>query len=113
MVICCFTIAVKYGMVFEKVLGNLLNNIHFTMSIFKQTNYILLVSIVLLSYACSSTKRIMVEFPQKPKNEISQDIQSLLIVNRAVDNTYSDLSTDSNENSGLLAKVPLVYNMTG
>ncbi|WP_297099595.1 DUF6340 family protein [uncultured Draconibacterium sp.] len=65
------------------------------MSIFKQTNYILLVSIVLLSYACSSTKRIMVEFPQKPKNEISQDIQSLLIVNRAVDNTYTDLSADS------------------
>ncbi|WP_321344275.1 DUF6340 family protein [uncultured Draconibacterium sp.] len=65
------------------------------MSIFKQTNYILLVSIVLLSYACSPTKRIMVEFPQKPKNEISQDIQSVLIVNRAVDNTYTDLKTDS------------------
>ena len=65
------------------------------MSIRKQTNFILLVSIVILSYACSSTKRILVEFPQTPENEISQDIQSLLIVNRAVDNTYTDLSTDS------------------
>ena len=65
------------------------------MNIFKQTNYILLVSIVLLSYACSSTKRIMVEFPQKPKNEIPQDIQSLLLVNRTVDNNYNDLPADS------------------
>nr|WP_321357082.1 DUF6340 family protein [uncultured Draconibacterium sp.] len=65
------------------------------MSIFKQTNYILLVSIVLLSYACSSTKRIMVEFPQKPKNEIPQDVQSLLLVNRTVDDKYNDLPTDS------------------
>ncbi|QIA08458.1 DUF6340 family protein [Draconibacterium halophilum] len=65
------------------------------MSIFKQTNYILLVSIVLLSYACSPTKRILVEFPQKPKNEISQDVQSLLLVNRTVDGKYNDLPTDS------------------
>ncbi len=65
------------------------------MSIFKQPNYILLVSIVLLSYACSPTKRIMVEFPQKPKNEIPQDIQSLLLVNRTVDDKYNDLPADS------------------
>ncbi|MDX8339916.1 DUF6340 family protein [Draconibacterium sp. IB214405] len=65
------------------------------MSIRKQTNLILLVSIVLLAYACSPTKRILVEFPQKPENELSEEIQSLLLVNRAVDNSYTDLTTDS------------------
>jgi tetratricopeptide (TPR) repeat protein len=37
----------------------------------------------------------MVEFPQKPKNEIPQDIQSLLLVNRTVDDKYNDLPADS------------------
>lgn len=65
------------------------------MGILKLKNYILLVSIVLLMYACSPTKRILVEFPQKPKHEVPQNIQSLLIVNRTVDDKYKDLPTDS------------------
>ncbi|WP_297087416.1 DUF6340 family protein [uncultured Draconibacterium sp.] len=65
------------------------------MHLSKYTNYMVLIGIVILSYACSSTKRILVEFPQKPKNDIPQNIQSLLLVNRTVDNTYTNFQKDS------------------
>ncbi|HYQ55749.1 MAG TPA: DUF6340 family protein [Draconibacterium sp.] len=65
------------------------------MGSFKLTNYIVLIGIVLLSYACAPTKRILVEFPQSPTKEITQDVQSLLLVNRTTDDSYSDSQTDS------------------
>ncbi len=47
---------------------------------------------VLMSCA---TQSILIEVPQKSKNELPDRIQSLLLVSRVVDNTYSNLEADS------------------
>lgn len=68
---------------------------------------IVVLFIVLLICSCSSTKLITVEFPKKAKKELPNDIQSLLLVNRTVDDTYSDLETDSLQKTFYLKKFNL------
>jgi len=54
-------------------------------------------ALALLS-SCSSVQHITIELPQKAEKELPQNIQSLLLVNRTVDSTYTNLSTDSLQN---------------
>lgn len=82
-------------MVFEKVLGHILN--------FQSVNHIFgkitnLSSVILLSFilfSCISTKPLYIEIPQKSKKEFPESIQSLLLVSRIVDDSYTDLEPDS------------------
>jgi len=60
--------------------------------------YLLLLFVGLLAVSCSSTKSIVIEVPTKAKNELPERIQSLLIVNRTIDDEYTDLPTDSLQN---------------
>ncbi|MEN8116870.1 MAG: DUF6340 family protein [Bacteroidota bacterium] len=51
--------------------------------------------VLLFVVSCTSTKTITIEIPQASQKELPQRIQSLLIINRTVDEKYSDLETDS------------------
>lgn len=48
--------------------------------------------------SCNSTKMITIELPQQGKQELPDRIQSLLLVNRTVDESYQDLTEDSLQN---------------
>ncbi len=50
------------------------------------------ISVVLMSCA---TQSVIIEIPQKSKNELPERIQSILLVSRVADNTYTNLDTDS------------------
>ena len=52
----------------------------------------------MLAAACSSTKSIVIEVPNKAKDELPERIQSLLLVNRTLDDTYSNLDKDTLQN---------------
>lgn len=80
-------------MVFEKILGHLLINMKTQV---KTIPYILLFFILAgLFSSCVSTQSILIEVPQKPKNEVPESVQSLLLVARMVDGRYNDLESDS------------------
>lgn len=56
------------------------------------------VSVILLifiSFSCISTKPLYIEIPQKSKKELPENIQSLLLVARVVDDRYTNLKADS------------------
>jgi len=53
---------------------------------------VILVSVILMSCA---TQSIVIEIPKKAKNELPQSIQSVLLVSRVADDTYSNLKADS------------------
>lgn len=65
--------------------------LHFT----KNINYILLALIIAISVSCVSTKTLTIEIPERSKNELPNSIQSLTLVNRTVDDSFSNLNTDS------------------
>jgi len=66
---------------------------------FKRYHLILLhIGLLFLIASCSSTKSITIEIPKQAKNELPERIQSLLIVNRTLDDTYSDLNKDTLQN---------------
>ncbi len=54
-----------------------------------------LVLAVIFTAVCVSAQNITVEIPQKARHELPQEVQSLLLVNRTVDDSYSNLSGDS------------------
>lgn len=54
-----------------------------------------LIALALVLFSCVPTKSILIEIPQKAKNELPQNIQSLTIVSRMVDNSFTDLESDS------------------
>ncbi|MCY1719299.1 DUF6340 family protein [Prolixibacteraceae bacterium Z1-6] len=62
--------------------------------LFKQ-NYILLVFILLFAASCTTTKILTIEIPQPAPKELSDRIQSLVLVNRTVNEKYSDFLSDS------------------
>ncbi len=65
---------------------------------FKQTGiqaFIVFWSLILVSCA---TQSILIEVPQQSKNELPDRIQSVLLVSRVVDKTYSNLDADSLQN---------------
>lgn len=51
--------------------------------------------LLFISFSCVSTRNILIEIPQKSKNELPETIQSLLLVARMVDESYEDHHTDS------------------
>lgn len=51
--------------------------------------------IVVFSVSCISTKTVSIEIPIPAKNDLPEHIQSLTIVNRTVDNRYTDVESDS------------------
>jgi len=61
----------------------------------KWGNLGLIIALALALFSCIPTKSILIEIPQKAKNELPQNIQSLTIVSRMVDESYNDLDTDS------------------
>lgn len=80
-------------MVFEEILGNLLSAMN---TFFRKTGNIGLVFMILLiSFSCVSTQSILIEIPQKGEKELPEEIQSLLIVSRVVDNSFTNLDSDS------------------
>jgi len=59
------------------------------------------VSVILLifiSFSCISTKPLLIEIPQKSNKELPENIQSLLLIARVVDNSYTNLDEDSLQN---------------
>lgn len=61
----------------------------------KAANYISVVLLTVISFSCISTKPLFIEIPQKSQKELPENIQSLLLVARIVDESYTDLKTDS------------------
>jgi tetratricopeptide (TPR) repeat protein len=51
--------------------------------------------LIFISFSCISTKPLYIEIPQKSKKELPENIQSLLLVARVVDDRYTNLETDS------------------
>lgn len=64
---------------------------------FKKYRIFLFLTLAVLS-SCSSIKHISIELPQKAENALPQNIQSLVLVNRTVDSTYTNLPKDSLQN---------------
>ncbi len=54
--------------------------------------------LALVLASCNTTKMITIELPQQGKKELPDKIQSLLLVNRTVDESYEDLPEDSLQN---------------
>lgn len=61
-------------------------------------NYLLLLFVLLFAASCSSTKIITIEIPEAAQKELPPRIQSLVLVNRTVDNKYTDLHSDTLQN---------------
>lgn len=55
--------------------------------------------ILLMVTSCTSPKYITIEIPHKAKQELPERIQSLVLVNRTVDNSYSDTAADTLQNT--------------
>ena len=51
--------------------------------------------LVIITVSCVSTKTLIIEIPQQSKQELPQSIQSLTLVNRVVDSTFTNLDADS------------------
>lgn len=65
------------------------------MNIFFKKYYVVWLLLLLLMSACTSLKTITIELPKEAKKELSPEIQSLLIINRTVDDSYTNLKSDS------------------
>ena len=95
MAIFCYSDIVKCGMVFEKVLGFILNFKMKRIQFSKIYNFVAVVLLSIIFFSCVSTKALYIEIPQEPKKKLPEEIQSLLLVTRVVDNSYTDLESDS------------------
>lgn len=51
--------------------------------------------LIVISFSCISTKPLIIEIPQKTNKELPENIQSLLLIARVVDESYTDLEADS------------------
>jgi hypothetical protein len=51
--------------------------------------------IIAISFSCVSTKTLQIEIPVESKKELPKEIQSLTLVNRSIDSSFSDHETDS------------------
>lgn len=65
--------------------------IHFS----KITNLVSVFLLIFISFSCLSTKPLLIEIPQKSNKELPENIQSLLLIARVVDDRYTDLDADS------------------
>ncbi|SHI82284.1 hypothetical protein SAMN05444280_106120 [Tangfeifania diversioriginum] len=64
----------------------------------KTGNYLTVLIFLILGYSCVSTQSLLIEIPEPAPKNLPANIQSLTIVTQAVDNNYSDLSSDSLQN---------------
>ncbi|MCK3685017.1 DUF6340 family protein [Maribellus sp. YY47] len=53
---------------------------------------------LLMVTSCTTPKYITIEIPQKAKQELPERIQSLVLVNRTVDDSYTDTAADTLQN---------------
>jgi hypothetical protein len=51
--------------------------------------------IIAISFSCVTTKTLKIEIPVESKKELPKAIQSLTLVNRSIDSSFSDHETDS------------------
>lgn len=58
-------------------------------------NFIFILLVLLVASSCTSTKIITIEIPEPAQKELPAQIQSLVLVNRTVDDKYSDLPSDT------------------
>lgn len=65
--------------------------IHFS----KITNLASVFLLIFVSFSCLSTKPLLIEIPQKSNKELPENIQSLLLIARVVDDRYTNLDADS------------------
>jgi tetratricopeptide (TPR) repeat protein len=83
-------------MVFEKILGYLLNFMkHVYTTLQKTGKAVLLLVITLFSFSCVSVRTLMIEIPEKAKNELPENVQSILLLTRVYNDSYTDLEADS------------------
>lgn len=61
-------------------------------------NYILILFILLIAASCSTTKYVSIEIPEPAQKDLPPRIQSLVLVNRTVDDKYTDLPADTIQN---------------
>lgn len=61
----------------------------------KIAKYFWIVLITAISFSCISTKSLVIEIPQQSKKDLPDDIQSLTLVTRTIDEKYSNLEADS------------------
>jgi len=50
---------------------------------------------IIISFSCVSTKSLLIEIPQKTKRELPENIQSLLLMGRVLNDNYNNLDEDS------------------
>lgn len=63
-------------------------------NIIKRHSLLFFIALIFLS-SCTSVKNITIELPKKAKQELPANIQSLVLINRTVDDSYTDLRADS------------------
>lgn len=85
-------------MVFEKVLGSLLKSDKVKTGFGKISVFVSAILLVLISFSCISTKPLLIEIPQKSKKELPENIQSLLLIARVVNDNYTNWDEDSLQN---------------
>ena len=61
----------------------------------KITNHISVILLILISFSCVSTKPLLIQIPQKSNKELPENIQSLLLIGRVLNDNYTDLDADS------------------
>lgn len=63
--------------------------------LFKIGLHLSFILLITISISCVSTKTLKIEIPRESKKELPKNIQSLTLVIRSVDNSFSDHHTDS------------------
>ncbi|MCF6332155.1 MAG: DUF6340 family protein [Draconibacterium sp.] len=58
-------------------------------------NYAVIILLIVFSTSCISTKTLTIEIPRQSKKELPSSIQSLTLVNRTVDDKFTNLDSDS------------------
>ncbi|HSM49055.1 MAG TPA: DUF6340 family protein [Draconibacterium sp.] len=61
----------------------------------KIVNHASVVLLIFTLFSCMSAKPLLIEIPQKSKKELPENIQSLLLIARVVDDNFTNLDTDS------------------
>ena len=64
----------------------------------KISNIISVILLIFISFSCISTKPLLIEIPQKSNKDLPESIQSLLLIARVVDKSYTNLNEDSLQN---------------
>lgn len=58
-------------------------------------NYFFVVIVLFVAASCTTTKTVTIEIPEKAQKELPARVQSLVLVNRTVDEKYTNLPADT------------------